>query len=433
MSGALTQAPAEATAIGAEEFAALLTGFTGLSDKIAIAVSGGPDSIALAFCLKRWGQRDIVAFIVDHGLRPEAAAEAASVQKQLQHMGITAEILSWEHAGVSGRLHEKARAARYRLLTQACHAHHIRDLFIAHHRDDQAETVLMRIAKGSGIEGLAGIAPQTARDDIRLLRPLLNIGKDRLIATCVVHHIDSVRDPSNQSEKYARGRLRKILPLLANEGLTVENLTLLASRAADVKETLDIYTEIFLKSAAHCEQGGHIRLNRQNLRETPRAIGLRGLTACLRYIHDDDYPPEYSALLSLWQALTDTQTDITRTLYGNVIYTSETEIHFIRETSAANEILPVTLNQPILWDNRWMVTLQASAPFSTLPNLTLCALGNPTHAEIDALAPDLRHAIPQGRIRACLPALWSNNKLCAIPSFNPDAAFTLHYRKRSFP
>jgi tRNA(Ile)-lysidine synthase len=211
MSGALKDP------IGEGDFARLMENFAPFPDKLALAVSGGPDSMALAFCVKRWARRDCVALIVEHGLRAESAEEAKQVKQRLQNMGIPAEVMPWEHEDGLTRLHEKAREARYGLLTEACHRLGAGDLLTAHHQGDQAETILMRLAKGSGIDGLAGIAPQSARDGIRLLRPFLSLPKERLIATCEAACIDMVTDSSNKSEKYARGRLRKIMPLLASE------------------------------------------------------------------------------------------------------------------------------------------------------------------------------------------------------------------------
>ena len=212
------------TAISADEFAPLLQTFAPLADKIALAISGGGDSMALALCVKRWAQRPCIAFIVDHGLRAESATEATLVKSRLEQIGIQTEILRWEHAPLAGRVHEKARTARYNLLTEACRRHGADDLLIAHHRDDQAETILMRLSKGSGVEGLAGMAAQSVRDGIRFLRPFLSVPKTRLIATCETENIPFVTDPSNKSEKYARGRLRNIMPLLATEGMTTESL-----------------------------------------------------------------------------------------------------------------------------------------------------------------------------------------------------------------
>lgn len=412
--------------ISAEEFSALMRGFAPFSKKIAIAVSGGPDSMALAYCVQKWGKAECIAFIVEHGLREESAVEAKSVKKRLQKIGIPAEILKWRHGKISSRLHEVAREARYRLLIEACKKHGVKDLLMAHQAEDQAETVLMRLAKGTGIDGLAGIPAHTTRDDIRIFRPLLPLSKQRLFLTCKKAGIETVTDPSNAKEKYARGRLRKIMPLLETEGLSVERLTALATRAREAKDALEHASNEFLKAAAHTEIGGSVRLDRKALRRVPRAIAMRALTACLRYVHDDDYPPDQESLASILDMLLG-QEGQTRTIYGCMIVPSEKQITVLREPSAAKEETPIAPRQTILWDKRWLVTASAKAKHGTIR-----ALGNPPHEILDALAPDLRKQIPQGRIRASLPAIWKNGKLSALPSFEKNDFFKALFKKVLF-
>ncbi|MDD3182539.1 MAG: tRNA lysidine(34) synthetase TilS, partial [Alphaproteobacteria bacterium] len=200
-------------AISAHEFERLLAPFVKTSERIAVAVSGGPDSMALTFLVKQLKTSEgLLALIVEHGLRDESAQEAAEVATRLRAMEIETEILPWRHDGVKSRVHVKAREARYGLLIDACKRHGITTLALAHHAGDQAETILMRFAKGSGIDGLAGMSAVTEVDGVRLVRPLLGKPKARLIATCEAHHIVYVTDPSNEADKYARGRLRRVLP-----------------------------------------------------------------------------------------------------------------------------------------------------------------------------------------------------------------------------
>jgi tRNA(Ile)-lysidine synthase len=414
--------------LGAEEFSLLMRPFAPFPPKIALAVSGGPDSMALAYCVKRWSQRDCVAFIVEHGLRPESPLEAAQVKQRLQSLGIATEILPWNHDPVSKRLHETAREARYALLTEACRRHGATDLLLAHHSGDQAETILMRLAKGSGIDGLAGIAAQNMRDGIRLVRPFLPLPKERLIATCEAAPLAYVTDPSNASEKYARGRLRRIMPLLAAEGLTIERLTTLGLRAREAKEALDSATQEFLKTSAQTGQGGTLCLDRSALRAAPRAISLRALAASLRYVCDDAYPPEHAALSGLLDAIVISLGEHARTLYGCIASISENRVMLLREPSAAREVLPLLPGATVLWDGRWLVT---SSPSN--PSATIRALGLPPHEAIDALAPRLRHEIPQGRVRASLPAVWEGDSLRAIPSFDQDSTFRMVYKKQGSP
>jgi tRNA(Ile)-lysidine synthase len=414
-------------AIGAEEFAGLLQAFDPIK-KMAVAVSGGPDSMALAFCLKRYQKTDVLAFIVDHNLRKGSSSEAEGVQKSLSEMGISAEILRWDHEPIITSVHEHARKARYHLLTKACHTHGIQDLFLAHHQDDQAETILMRMAKGSNIEGLSGMSSQTMREGIRLLRPFLSLRKDRLIVTCQEAGLSYVSDPSNTSDLFARGRLRKIMPLLAEEGLSIESLVRLGNHAAEVRQALDVAVRDFLIKFARSEIGGYVRIDRTALGSIPRAIGLRALASSLRFVHDHDYPPEQDGLAGFFDTILGATEDTARTFYGCIASVSENRVSILREPSAATDISPLNPQESVLWDNRWLV----SADPLTKPSL-IRALGNPSHEIVDLLAPKLRHQVPQGRVRASLPSIWIEGELHAIPSFEEKDGFHMVYRKRAFP
>jgi tRNA(Ile)-lysidine synthase len=428
MPGALS-ALAHPVPLSAEFFSSLLDPFSPLSGKIAIAVSGGPDSMALAFCVKRWGQRELVALVVDHGLRTESTQEAEQVKERLENMNIAVEILKWQHENVTTRLHEKARDARYRLLTEACTRLGAGDLFVAHHREDQAETVLMRLAKGSGVEGLAGIAITSMRDNIRILRPFLTVAKQNLIATCVAADIHTVADPSNTSDKFARGRLRKIMPVLSNEGMTIDSLNLLGERARETNDALDFYATLFMQTFAIPVQGGCIRIDCDALRKIPRATAARVMAKALRYTHDAGYPPERLALATLLDAILMAQHPTVRSLYGCLLSLTGSQMLILREPAAVAEIIPAMPGQTLLWDTRWSISL----PPDITAGSVIKALGNQPHKRIDTLAPGLRRMVPQGRVRATLPALWHGSDLIAIPSFGDSAAFRLSWQKQSFP
>ncbi|MGO4704967.1 tRNA lysidine(34) synthetase TilS [Microvirga sp. 2MCAF38] len=209
---------------------------------IVAAVSGGPDSVALMHLVARWhsiSHPPVFVATVDHALRAESAEEAAFVIRQAKQLGLPGEILPWTGEKPETGLQEAARGARYRLLVE--YARHVgaSHLVTAHTRDDQAETVLMRLARGSGLAGLAGMRAERDLNGIRLVRPLLGFDKSTLVSLCEGQGWSFVTDPSNTNERFARVRWRKILPSLANEGLTAECLARLADRVARAEEALD--------------------------------------------------------------------------------------------------------------------------------------------------------------------------------------------------
>ena len=178
---------------------------------VAVAVSGGRDSLALALLAQEWATaRDgrIVGLIVDHALRPESAQEATTTAALLGHHGCDAEILRWSEAKPRAGLQEAARAARYRLLREACRRRGILHLLVAHHADDQDETVAMRAARQSGPDGLAGMSGTVELPEVRLLRPLLAIARSRLTATLLARSVPWIDDPSNADPRFERARLR---------------------------------------------------------------------------------------------------------------------------------------------------------------------------------------------------------------------------------
>ena len=215
---------------------------------IVLAISGGPDSVALMWLMARWrrafarGPR-LIAVTVDHGLRTGAAREARDVKRLAKSLDLPHQTLRWTGTKPRTGLPAAARAARYRLLAQAARKHGATHVLTAHTRDDQAETLLMRMLRGSGIAGLAAMARESERDGVRLARPLLDISKSRLIATLNKAKIGFADDPTNRDTGFTRPRLRAIMPVLAEEGGDARNLARLAARLARANAAVEVLTD----------------------------------------------------------------------------------------------------------------------------------------------------------------------------------------------
>jgi tRNA(Ile)-lysidine synthase len=215
---------------------------------LLLAVSGGPDSMALMWLVARWrnalsrGPR-LIAVTVDHGLRLEAAAEARNVKRLARGLDLPHRTVRWTGVKPKTGLPAAARAARYRLLAQAARAGGATHILTAHTRDDQAETLLMRMLRGSGISGLAAMARESERDGVRLARPFLNVSKSRLVATLRKARLDFADDPSNRDLNFTRPRLRAVMPVLAAEGGDARNLARLASRLARANAAVEVLTD----------------------------------------------------------------------------------------------------------------------------------------------------------------------------------------------
>jgi tRNA(Ile)-lysidine synthase len=214
----------------------------GRAKTLLIAVSGGPDSTALLLMAAEWAKRRgktrIEAATVDHGLRAESAAEAKAVAGLCARLGIGHRVLQWKGVKPTSRLQERAREARYRLLVDHAKAIGADALMTAHHADDQAETVLFRLLRGSGLAGLRGMDVLTERDGMTIARPLIGLKKRDLIAFADARGAAFIDDPSNADPRFARTRLRALLARLDEEGLDALALDRLARRARETEEAL---------------------------------------------------------------------------------------------------------------------------------------------------------------------------------------------------
>ncbi|KRR17859.1 tRNA lysidine(34) synthetase TilS [Bradyrhizobium retamae] len=215
---------------------------------LVLAVSGGPDSLALMWLAARWrralsrGPR-LIAVTVDHGLRPEAAREAREVKRLAGSLDLPHRTLRWTGAKPKTGLPAAAREARYRLLAKAARASGATHILTAHTRDDQAETLLMRMLRGSGIAGLAAMARESEREGVWLARPLLDVPKSRLVATLDKAKIAFADDPTNRDMSFTRSRLRALMPALAEEGGDSRNLARLASRLARANAAIEVLAD----------------------------------------------------------------------------------------------------------------------------------------------------------------------------------------------
>jgi tRNA(Ile)-lysidine synthase len=255
--------------------------------RIGIAVSGGADSLALMLLVARW--RDVapdalsaIVYSVDHGLRAEAADEVAMVRREADRLGLPSRGLRWVGDKPTSGLQAAARMARYRLIADAMATDGASVCLTAHHRRDQAETVLMRLAHGSGVEGLAGMAAWSEVEGCRLFRPLLNVDPAALRRLVVEARLVPAEDPSNIDTSYERVRWRQALPVLAELGLDDARLSTFAIRMAE----LDALVESALETAwprvvTGAESGLHLRLDRRALLELPHPVGVRLLARAL--------------------------------------------------------------------------------------------------------------------------------------------------------
>ncbi len=277
-------ASTEPRPLGEPEAKALFFALAG-EERLLAAVSGGPDSVALLALLAAWardadGRPELHAATVDHGLRPAATAEAEAVGRLCRSLDVPHAVLHWQGAKPRTGLQEQARVARYALLAEQARALGAAVIVTAHTLDDQAETLLMRMARGSGPVGLAGMRARTTRNGVPLARPLLGVAKARLVATCAARGLAFASDPSNEDPRFSRVRWRKLMPLLAEEGLTAARLGLLASRLARAGQALEQRAASLLPALSTRGEDG-LRLDFAGLCREPDEIVIRVLARAL--------------------------------------------------------------------------------------------------------------------------------------------------------
>jgi tRNA(Ile)-lysidine synthase len=294
-----------------EDEAQWLFGALGETPVLILAVSGGPDSTALLWLAARWRKAcerppKLIAVTIDHGLRPEAKREAQAVQRLARSLGVEHRTLRWTGRKPKTGLQEAARNVRYRLLAEAAQRAGASHIVTAHTLDDQAETVLFRLARGSGVSGLGAMTfatpmPIKPRTAMFLVRPLLDVPKARLVATLKAARISYADDPTNRDPRFTRPRLRELMPLLAREGLTAERLALLARRAARADDALTRAVD----EAQHRffpAEGGSVDLPAHTFCELRPEIGLRLLGRAIERTGDEG-PVELGKLEALHREL----------------------------------------------------------------------------------------------------------------------------------
>jgi tRNA(Ile)-lysidine synthase len=280
---------------------------------LVLAVSGGPDSTALMWLAARWRKRQrrgpkLIAVTVDHALRPEARREATAVKRLATRLGIVHRTLRWTGKKPTTGLQQKAREARYRLIAAAAARARATCVLTAHTIDDQAETILFRLARGSGLAGLAGMArvrplvmPTTG---VFLVRPLLDLPKSRLVATLRAAGITAADDPSNRDPRFARTRLRAVMPALAREGLAASRFALLARRVrrADAAIEFAVAAAAASLSAGAWPERGPIVFPAEDFAAFPAEVALRLLGRAIAWVGDEG-PVELGKLEALAAAM----------------------------------------------------------------------------------------------------------------------------------
>ena len=401
--------PSAAQAPGAAlDFSALMARLAPFEQRphVAVAVSGGGDSMALALLAHDWAHARggrITAVTVDHALRPEAAAEAAQVATWCAARGIAQVVLRRRGPVPASGLQAFARTARYALLEDWCRDHDVLHLLLAHQREDQAETMAMRAASGSGADGLAGMASIVERDSIRLLRPLLDVPRAVLRDYLRARGQAWIEDPSNRNPAFTRVRIRVAM------GETPPQPTRELALARSAREA---ETARHLARFVALDPAGFAMVDPSAF-AAPEALGVKALGAVLTTVAGSDFPPRTERIERFYRALAGGLAR-DRTLGGCLILRRRDKIFVCREPAAVAAARPLAPGETLRWDGRFRVTLAAAAP----TGLQVGALG----ADAPLIAREVGRdwgksaalRLPAA-VRATLPALRDSKGVVAVP------------------
>ena len=391
---------------------------------VALAVSGGPDSMALMHLARRWcsltGRKHaaIAVLTVDHGLRAEAKDEAAFVAQEAARLGFVHATLTWAGEKPKTGIQAAARRARYDLMTAHCRAHGIACLATAHTSDDQAETLLMRLRRGSGLDGLAAMAAASERGGFPILRPLLPFSKARLVAYLKDRAIPFVTDPSNSNAAFERVRLRHAMKALAAAGIGRQALTLTAARLNRSRDALSHAARDFLESNFRVTPLGQGETGLEAFKALPLDIALRALAQMLALTGGKGEPPR---LAKLERLLADLLAGRRETPAGGCLAIATADrLQIYREPGRLNaKPLAATPGSTCVWDGRFVLTL---AP-GLLPGASVAALGERGWAACRKALKAQGLSLKANRLAALTtPALWMGQELLAAPALNYDAS-----------
>lgn len=443
-------APSKATLIDAGNFEALLnTHLPNLMlDKrniqeqsppvsFAVGVSGGPDSLLLAWLLKDICCKHkvpLLGLIVDHGLRPESGQEALWTKKQLQQFAIESEILPLRLRKVETRLQERARQERHQILKTTCFAKGISHLFLAHHKDDQAETFMMRLCKKSSLLGLGGMRILTQTPQVQIIRPLLSLSKADILKTLEHHHLSFIKDPSNEKVQFERVRFRQKKATSVFSPHRQKSLE-------GVRDALENWVSRFLKAHARLDDFGTLSLRSAAFRLLPEFYQETLLHYIFRSLGVGRYPPSRHNLNHLLKTLKKDPFKIT--LQGLIFEKRKDNYLFYRSREhLPPPLLRVQIQESIaqerltiFWDQRFLVTCK-----SVLAHMTDAKdFVSPVAEKDQQHAKKMLEKTSMSFIKTpimTIPALYHGQEMKALlpllaPLKSPDLPFLFQKEKKS--
>lgn len=391
------------------------------ADHIAVAVSGGSDSMALTLLLRDWADatgKRLTAITVNHGLRQESGDEASQVAAWLAERAISHVTLDWEGEKPESNLQSAARKARYALMDEWSGENGVSCLALAHQLEDQAETFLLRLGRGSGVYGLAAmdscLKPAAPNAPWRI-RPLLDVPKARLKATLEARGQEWIEDPSNRHTKFSRVRVRALREPLASVGITPQRLATTARHLARARSFIEAQADAVLAESTTLQRGGYCSVNVPALVAAHEEVGLRALSRILMAVSGAEYAPRFERLERLWSRLASGSLGGGTTLLGCRIKPAKHgEVFVFRELRSMGSPARLQTNKAAIWDGRYRLRLNQTDPVRS--PIVVDRLGREGWKALRKADPDLCDARVPDIVQHVGPALWDSEGLLAAPA-----------------
>lgn len=399
--GPATNAPDGGSAAKGALVAAIRTSLPNPPARIGVGVSGGSDSLALLIGVyEAFRKQDVKISVatVNHGLRAEAEHEAEAVARFAQKLGVEHDVLTWEPPAQLRNLQSDARNARFDLLSNWAQQKQIPVVALGHTADDQAETVIMRMKRESGVDGLSGIPERRTVGGVEFRRPLLSLRREKLREVLRAEGVDWIDDPSNDNDRFERVRTRKALAVLEDLGLCPTAFSTVAENMSQARKALEWYSFLAAREVFDTRFGAVV-IQRRAFRVLPVEIAHRLLAAAFQWLTGNPYVPRR-------QAMVDARTVVGQggsyTVAGCRVLVKSSTAWIFREMNAvrSTETAPGQL-----WDGRWVifggVARQRKVRMLGLDGLQQC--------------PDWRALECPREVLQSTPAVWCDQKLVAAP------------------
>jgi len=372
-------------------------------DRVGVAVSGGGDSVALLHAVSEYFRETttlVFSATVNHGLRTEAIDEAQFCARISRKFNVPHSILNWTGWDGTGNLQEQARTARYALLTAWAQDNTLCWLLMAHTADDQAETLLMRLARSAGVDGLAGIPKRRRIDNLTIVRPFLECRRSDLRTYLRAQNVTWIDDPSNQDQHFERIQVRNALVTLQKLGITVQSLSNVAAHSRHARQSLNWCARIGAQTTTYLDCGD-VLIDPEKFNQLPDELARRVFVRTLLWIGGGCYAPRRASVQTALDAL---RNQTSHTLNGCLLLPQDSQMRICREYEPVKD---ATVTADEIWDRRWRLSSATSVP----EGCTIRALGEEGLQQCN----NWRQT---NRPRLALlgsPSLWKGSELLAAP------------------